>query len=167
MADSQTQFIRPPNSLRKAKIGSGPAKLDAQLLARAEAAVEAMHDNYADWADEDLTVMEQRLKVIREAEDQSEHIRVMFRHALDMKGQGGSFGYDMVTQVAGSLADFVDGRTELRGIDFEVVAAHVKTMRAVLAEDVKGDGGKTGQALMAGLNAMVAKAAKAAAAARR
>jgi len=47
----------------------------------------------------------------------------------------------------------------LKGLDFDVVAAHVQTMRAVFAEQVKGDGGTTGQALMAGLNAMVGKAA--------
>lgn len=159
MPESQAQFIRPPNPLRKAKVGSGPAKLDPQLLAKAEAAVDDMQKHYADWADEDLTQLEKTLSDIREAEDQLPHIKTLFRHALDMKGQGGSFGYDMVTQVAGSLADFITDRTKLKGIDIDVVAAHVQTMRAVFFEDVKGDGGKTGQALMAGLHAIVAKAA--------
>ena len=161
MSQSQAQFIRPPNGLRKAKVGSGPAKLDPQLLANAEAAVDDMQRHYADWADEDLTMLEKTLIDIREADDQIPHIKTLFRHALDMKGQGGSFGYDMVTQVAGSLADFITGRSELKGIDFDVVAAHVQTMRAVFAEDVKGDGGKTGKALMGGLHAIVAKAAAA------
>lgn len=158
MSQSQAQFIRPPNGLRKAKVGSGPAKLDPQLLANAEAAVDDMQQHYADWADEDLTMLEKTLIDIREADDQIPHIKTLFRHALDMKGQGGSFGYDMVTQVAGSLADFITDRSELKGIDFDVVAAHVQTMRAVFAEDVKGDGGKTGKALMGGLHAIVAKA---------
>ena len=159
MPESDAQFISPPNMLRKAKMGNGPAKMDPALLAKADAAIQKMQENYADWADEDLTVLETTLTAIRRAEDQSAHIKILFRHALDMKGQGGSFGYDMVTQVAGSLADFITDKELLQGLDFEVVEAHVQTMRAVFAEQVKGDGGTTGQALMAGLNAMVAKAA--------
>ncbi len=158
MSETEAQFISPPNTLRKAKIGSGKAKMDPALLAKADAVVEKMQENYTDWADEDLTMLEKSLADIRTAEDQLPHIKILFRHALDMKGQGGSFGYAMVTQVAGSLADFVGDLKKLQGIDFETVAAHVQTMRAVMAGEVKGDGGETGQALLAGLNAMVAKA---------
>jgi chemotaxis protein histidine kinase CheA len=159
MSQTQAEFISPPNTLRKAKVGNGKAKLDPVLLAKADAVVDRMRQNYADWADEDLTMLEKTLTEIRGAEDQSPHIKILFRHALDMKGQGGSFGYDMVTEVAGSLADLITGKTVLKGLDFDVVAAHVQTMRAIFAEQVKGDGGTTGQALMAGLNAMVGKAA--------
>ena len=162
MTEAQAKFIRPPNRLRKAKMGNGKDKLDPVLLAKAGAVVDEMRQNYTDWADEDLTMLEKTLADIRSAEDQSPYIKILFRHALDMKGQGGSFGYDMVTQVGGSLADFITDKTVLKGLDFDVVAAHVQTMRAVFAEQVKGDGGKTGQDLMAGLNAMVAKAALAA-----
>jgi chemotaxis protein histidine kinase CheA len=159
MTESQPQFISPPNTLCKAKMDNGKAKLDSALLAKADAAVDRMQQNYTDWADEDLTMLEKTLAEIRGAEDQAPYIKILFRHALDMKGEGGSFGYDKVTQAGGSLADFLADKTTLKGLEFDVVAAHVQTMPTVFARQVKGGGGTTGQALLGGLNTMVAKAA--------
>jgi hypothetical protein len=63
MSRTQAEFISPPNTLRKAKVGNGKAKLDPVLLAKADAVVDRMRQNYADWADEDLTMLEKTLSV--------------------------------------------------------------------------------------------------------
>ena len=122
---SEAQFIKPPNSLRRAKIGTGPGKMDPNLIAKAEAAMAELEDDYMGWAQEDLKNLEAVLKKLQDstsADDQTADLRRLFAIALDMKGQGGSFGYRMITAVADSLTDFIENREgkELRKLDMNV-----------------------------------------------
>lgn len=156
---SDGQIIHAPHNLKKAKIGTGPAKLDPKVIERAERAMKSMEKDYAAWAQEDLTMLESAFKQFRAgSSDAAGCLRTMFRVALDMKGQGASFGYQLITQIADLLASFLEAREALGPFDCEVVAAHIAAMRAVFAQDVRGDGGMTGGALVDSLNKLIAKA---------
>lgn len=164
---SGAEIIKAPNSLKKARLGSGPAKLDKALLDRAEAAVQKLEVNYNEWVKDDLDEIEKTLRVLIAADGKdSEALRALYRVVFDTKGQGGSFGFPLLTEVAGSLAEFVSDKTELDRFAIEVAAAHVSAMRAIIKENVRDDGGQTGAALVEGLQALVAKA-RAAEAARK
>lgn len=157
MADAK--FINAPNKLQKAKVGTGRAKLDPQLLARAEKAVEKIQQNYTDWADEDIAAFDAALADLRkETGDHAAVIKELYRLSLDMKGQGGSFGYLMMSEVAASLHDFLARRTALSRLDIDVIDAHVSALHAIYGQQVRDDGGITGRALLAGLEKLVAKA---------
>lgn len=156
---SKTEIIQPPNRLKKAKIGTGPVKLDTKAIERAEQAIKDMQQDYAVWAQEDLSALEAAFRrACAGPAEQSAELRVMFRIALDMKGQGASFGYPLITAIGDSLAAFVEKRSSLVGLDCDVIAAHIATMRAVFAGNVRGDGGATGRELVAGLQALIDKA---------
>jgi len=157
---SDSQIIHAPHNLKKAKIGTGPAKLDAKAIERAERVVKSMEKDYAVWAQDDLGTLEATFARYRaRTGDPAENMRTMFRIALDMKGQGASFGYQLVTEIADRLAAFLENRDTLGPFDCEVVMAHVAAMRAVFAQDVRGDGGGTGRALIGGLHKLIEKAA--------
>jgi chemotaxis protein histidine kinase CheA len=160
MAD--VEFIQTPNTLRKAKIGSGPGKLDKNLLAEAEKAIEAFGEGFTDWLQEDLDNMEAARLQLSQGENPERALADLYRIALDLKGQGTSFGYDVVSAVGGSLTDFMlpikEAGTTLTPLQLEVVTAHVGAIRAVFSEELKGDGGATGQALLNGLARIVVKA---------
>lgn len=157
---SDGQIIHAPHNLKKAKIGTGPAKLDPKAIERAERAVKAMEKDYAVWAQDDLAALEAAFARFRaRSDDPASNLRTMFRIALDMKGQGASFGYQMITRIADLLAAFLETHGTLGTFDCEVVAAHLAAMRAVFVQDVRGDGGMTGTALVDSLNKLVAKAA--------
>lgn len=156
---SGAEFIKAPNSLKKAKVGSGPAKLDPALLERAEAAVQKLEVNYREWVKDDLAEIESTMrKLIAAKGKDADALKALYRVVFDTKGQGGSFGFPLLTQVAGSLAEFICDRTELDRFAIEVAAAHVSAMRAVIREDIRDDGGETGEELIKGLHALVAKA---------
>ena len=161
---SEAQFIKPPNNLRKAKIGSGPGKMDPNLIAKAEEAMAELEDDYMGWAQEDLKNLEAVLNKLQDgspADDQAANLRRLFAIALDIKGQGSSFGYRMITAVADSLTDFIENREGkvLRELDMNVFDAHVNAMRAIFNEEVRDDGGPTGQLLMDALFKLRQKAA--------
>ncbi len=75
-------------------------------------------------------------------------VRKIAKIAHDMKGQGGSFGYPLMTKIAASLGEFCLRAPNPRAMQMEVVTAHVDAMRAVMAEDMRGDGGETGRTLL-------------------
>ncbi len=157
---SDKQIIHPPNTLKKAKIGDGPGKLDPDILKRAENAITKMADDYTKWANEDLVDLEAGLDKLRAGgTDKTAELKDMFRMALDMKGQGGSFGYILITAIADSLMKFIENRTEVNEFDLEVVAAHLGAMRAVFNQEVRDDGGPVGEQLMDGLYRLKVKAA--------
>lgn len=156
---SDSQIIQVPHTLKKAKIGSGPGKLDTKAIARAETAVKEMAKGYTKWAQEDVSALETALGEARATPgDQAQAIRTMFRIALDMKGQGTSFGYRLITEVGNSLASFIEERKMLSAFDQEVVTAHIAAMRAIFAEKARDDGGATGHELVEGLHRLVQKA---------
>lgn len=156
---SDVQIIKPPHGLRKAKVGNGPAKLDPDVLRKAEAAVVELEKDFAGWAAEDLDGLDAALARLREHGGRSTgDLAELFRLALDMKGQGGSFGFQMITSIAGSLCDFLEGRAVLSRLGIKAAAAHISAMRAILAGNVRDDGGKTGQALLAELRRLNEKA---------
>ncbi|MBT5459161.1 MAG: hypothetical protein HOK82_21390 [Rhodospirillaceae bacterium] len=156
---SDAQFIKAPNNLRKAKIGNGPGKLDPSVLARAEKVIENIQATYTDWADEELTALDAVVaRLTAEEGDQGADLKVLYTLSLDMKGSGGSFGYLMMSEVAASLNDFLQGKEALAKLDIEVVAAHVSALRAIYAESIRDDGGNMGRALLVGLEKIVAKA---------
>ena len=156
---SDAQFIKVPNNLRKAKSGSGPGKLDQSLLKRAEQVIENIQATYTDWADEELEALDAVVaRLVSGASDQSADLKKLYTLSLDMKGSGGSFGYLMMSEVAASLNDFLQGKEALEKLDIEVVAAHVSALRAIYAESIRDDGGNMGRALLVGLEKIVAKA---------
>lgn len=160
MADAE--FIQVPNTLRKAKMGSGPGKLDKNLLANAEKAIEAFGEGFSDWIQDDIDEMEVARLRLSQEEEPDRALADLYRIALDLKGQGTSFGYNVVSAVGASLTDFMDPIREsdapLSALQLDIVTAHVGAIRAVISEGLKDDGGATGQALLNGLARIVAKA---------
>ncbi len=157
---SDNEIINVPNGLKKAKIGDGPGVLDPKILKRAEMAMSNLSTEYAEWANEALENLESGLDKLRGPDaDVEAECKNMFRMAIDMKGQGGSFGYLLITAVADSLMKFIENKTEVNEFDIEVIAAHLGAMRAVFTEEIKDDGGPVGEQLMDGLFQLKVKAA--------
>jgi hypothetical protein len=133
--------------------------MDPALLAHAEKVVEKIQAEYTDWADEDIAAFDAVVAELRaEGSDQDIAVRKLYRLSLDMKGQGGSFGFIMMSEVAASLNDFIAKRKKLSRLDIDVIDAHVSALHAVYGQRVRGDGGKTGRALLVGLEKLVARA---------
>lgn len=154
---SDVQIIKPPNNLLKAKTGTGKVKPDQQAIQRGEAAIKKIGENFPEWARSDLDEMEKALAAARENPDrQEDYIMQIFRRSMELKGQGGSFGYDLISQIGDSLKKFTESRNEANPRDVEIIAAHVAAMRVVMVQDIKGDGGKVGQAIVDGLYKLTA-----------
>lgn len=153
------QTIMPPNPLIKAKSGSGPVAMDPEVLDRAEQAVEQLSGEYLDWAQQDIDGLRQAVALARANQANAETaIANIYRRALDMKGQGGGFGYDLITKVGDLLTKFMDGRESISGRDFRIIEAHIDALEVVLRDRIKGGGGALGTEIVEGLCTLGTKA---------
>lgn len=158
MSPPAAETITPPNPLEKAKTGDGPVKIDPNVLRQAEQAVEELQDDYAGWAQKDIDGLREalvRAQIDPEALDQA--ISDIYRRALDLKGQGGGFGYNLITSIGDLLTKFMEARSTVSNRDFAIIGAHIDAMQAVVREDIKGDGGKIGMEIVDGLSQLVEK----------
>ena len=158
--DEDVQFIRPLNTLRKAKVGDGPGKLDTEALARADAVVVQMTENYSEWAKEDLSMMQAAIDTFRdnpaEPGDALGQLRTI---SLDMKGQGATFGYGLITEIGDSLHSFVSDLQDASEFDLKVIVSHMESMKVVMAGEIRDDGGPAGRELLRELHRLKEKAA--------
>ena len=79
-----------------------------------------------------------------------------YRVVHDMKGEAGTFGYPLVTRIGSSLCRYLYDHQEEQDFDLDVLQYHVDAIKAVITNNIEGDGGEVGQALVGELEAMTA-----------
>ena len=136
--------------VRDAEDGA-PTASYAERLAVAEAQVEALADSFESWARGDLAALQDALQGAGQMSRRRQELDRIFKIAHDMKGQGSTFGYNLLTEIAGSLCDFIRRLTELSDADLVVVRHHVSALGVVLEKRIKGTGGELGQQIIARL----------------
>jgi chemotaxis protein histidine kinase CheA len=165
MGEQKLEIITPPNTLKSKVTVGGPGAVDLEALQRAEQIISSMADDYLKWAEGDLDKIGAAYQdLVRGKGERQAALDEVFRIAHDMKGQGGSFGYDLMTAIGNELCRAIEkmGRGAKPDLENEVVRIHIDSMKMVIAQRIRGDGGKQGAALMAGINKVCEKLARAA-----
>jgi chemotaxis protein histidine kinase CheA len=163
MADNnggkKAEFITPPNNLKlKVQVAPGEKGIDLATLERAESVISDMQNSYLEWVENDLKSLEDAIAEASKSDgDLKAHFEKIFSISHDIKGQGGSFGYQMMTNIGNQLCRFIETLDTPSKADIHIVRLHFDAMKLVIAKRMEGDGGKTGEELVAGLQAVVAK----------
>jgi hypothetical protein len=159
-APVRVRFYRFRNVLKEKTAGTGASgaalTVDPKALEAANAALAKMSEDYPDWVSKHIE--ELRVHHARCVDSPGERVRrygMMREIAHEMKGQGGTFGYPLMTTFAASLHDFVGPRAGTTDNHIEIVKSHIDSMAAVIKERVKGSGGEIGKALTAGLKSAI------------
>lgn len=153
MADEELEIINPPNSLKtKVKTG-GPGAVNLDALERAEKVIANLSDSYLDWVQEDLKKISSAFDELKANGGQDKKLLDnIFRISHDMKGQGGSFGYNLMTSVGNELCRMIEKMpATLTPSHVEAVGVYINSMKLIIAQRMKGDAGKTGEAMLSGL----------------
>lgn len=127
------------------------------VLARAQAAVADLAKDYTTWAKADVERARAALKAaLSETPERARHVEELFRVAHDLKGQGTSFGYPLVTKMADSLCRLTrDRKRSYSDADLDLAKSHLDAVYLVLTKEIKGEGGQVGADLAAKLKARV------------
>ena len=136
----------------------GDRKLEA-VLARAQAAVADLAKSFAEQAVVDLDHCLAFLKAAREQPaTRAQSVRDIYGIAHNLKGQGTSFGYPLITRIGQSLCQLTRRERDFPDGDLGIIQAHLDAIRLILAKDIKGEGGEVGNKLAARLETLVSQA---------
>ena len=148
----QVRYYRLRNALKEkassGQPGNGPGTIALEALQAAEAEFEKMAEDYPDWVQSYLRKLyELHGRCVDTPELRHEFFRTLRELAHDLKGQGGTFGYTLISIFGESLYDATRPRDDYTDNYVEIVKAHVDAMRAVIKGRIKGDGGQIGKEL--------------------
>jgi chemotaxis protein histidine kinase CheA len=138
---------------------SGDETVDtAEIMRRAEAAVAALQQCYLATAKADLArLVDAACRLRGPSDDIAQAIHELHRAAHDMKGQGSTFDYPLVTAIGASLCRLVKDRVGADHALDRLVRAHVDALRTVIEQEISGDGPESIRAVVAGLEQSVAE----------
>ena len=134
------EVILPPNKLKKAvqKVKS-EAKVDFDPVARAEAALAELADDFSAWMDQECDRLD-NARVAMRANGINQGTRdALFLAAHDIKGQAATFGFPLVMPVADSLCRLIEHTPDMKRIPLGLVDQHVDAVRAITHKNARGD----------------------------
>jgi|TARA_B100000315_G_C14515397_1_gene558896 hypothetical protein len=159
MATAKPQFIDPPNLLTRktgASLGGGGTIAEAARLA-AEAVIIARASDYTERASQEIGALaNEHAKAVKDLAVRAEQIASIGKAVHEIRSEGSTFGYPLITQVGTSLYDFCQ-YAQASDAQIEVIGAHIDALRVIIGEKIDGDGGVVGAELLDKLRLASAK----------
>ena len=142
------EVITPPNKLRKAISTVSAKDAHDDPVARAEAALAQLSNEFSSWMDEECERLDQaRLKLKAVGFNQATR-EALFHAAHDIKGEAATFGFPMAAEPADSLCRLIEHTPDTARIPLALVDQHVDAVRAIMRESSQPDGTATAQILI-------------------
>lgn len=146
MNDSDVNIIK-ANRLLQAKVGTG--EVDEKKVIQSQSIIEKNQTDFAPMAHEFLDQLDQTLASVPEnPANVKESIQPVIIAVMQIKANAGMFNYTLVGSLAGIVLNFLEN---LRSWDKDchtIVDAHSKTLRLIVSNGMKGDGGTYGAQLV-------------------
>ena len=116
-----------------------------EILARAHAAVAALKEGYRAQLVQDIETLRACLHALEgEQTDAEAPLQELFVTSHNVKGQAGTFGYDLITSISELLCEFLRAKPALSDEVVLIVRAHVDALSLLVDHDVEGNGGELG-----------------------
>jgi hypothetical protein len=152
-------MIQPPNAL-KLRVGGGRlGAIDPAAIAKAEAALKSLANNFAQWLADEITKLETARQQVRTQGANLETMENLYLRAHDLKGLGTTYGYQLITRIAGSLCRLIDDKEKRAAAPLDLVDAHIDAIKAAVRDDIKTDDHPVGRVLVEELERRVKAAA--------
>src|SRR6201996_1450657 len=149
------ELFMPPNML-KAKVGGTIVGVDMAAIGRAEAAMEALKSEFAEWAKDDVRKLVAAREAFAAKPDTATRAGLL-RAAHDMKGQAATFNYPLIARVAGSLSRLIHDLPADISVPLALVDAHVNAIHVIYRDKVMDMSNKVALALSEELEARVSE----------
>lgn len=115
---------------------------------QAAAVISELSQQYPTWAMADVLKLKKFLnqaQTLPESEQTSLIKDELYRVSHDIKGQGGTFGYPLMTDVAAQLCNFIKESKNFSAQKMDFIQEHIDVLETILKDKLAGDGGETGQ----------------------
>lgn len=128
---------------------------DMEAIARAEKALEELSVEFDDWLAEEVTRLLAARDSVKSGGDTSESYDELYRAAHDLKGEGDTFGYPLVTELCGLLCKLIDSAADRSAIPLTLVDNHVDAIHIVMRDKIKDSCHDTARAVIERLGEVV------------
>jgi chemotaxis protein histidine kinase CheA len=155
--DDEAQVFTPFNMLR-AKIGNKPGPDLDQIVASAEAALEDLKEEFEVWIRDDLRALRDAVAALRKTPADPEILARVQTLSHEIKGQGATYGYPLLTTVGDLLHGFIQRNPAVAGKNLHLLDAHVDFMTLVLGRGIHDEGDQRARNILAGLRNAAKKA---------
>ena len=142
----KAQIIQVPNTLR-AKVGGRLGALDQEAIAKAEAALADLSSQFGEWLQDEVKKLEDVQILIKAEGLNLVNSEQLFYRAHDLKGLGTTYGYPLITRIAGSLCKMLDDEDKRMSAPRLLVDAHLDAIRAVVRDQIKEENHPMGRIL--------------------
>jgi HPt (histidine-containing phosphotransfer) domain-containing protein len=135
------------------------AAFDATALETAQEQFEQMSEEYVDWVGDSFGELSRLIGELGElaGDKRLAGWERIHRISHELKGEGGTFNYPLISVIAKSLQECTRPKTPMGDNNVKILKAHADAMQAVIKDRIHGDGGKIGQDLLEGLKEAIAK----------
>ena len=151
---SGVEMIHVPNTL-KLKVGNRFGGIDAGALAKAEAALKGLSGQFSQWLQDEIDKLDAARAAIAAKGMSAETAEVLYVHAHDLKGLGGTYEFPLVTRLAGSLCKMMDDRSARATAPMFLVDAHLSAIKAAVRDNIRDVDHPVGKALSTELESRV------------
>ncbi|HZC17883.1 MAG TPA: Hpt domain-containing protein [Caulobacteraceae bacterium] len=147
--------MTPVSNTSKLKIGGRFGGIDPAALAKAEAALKGLSDNFDQWMQDELGKLNAARASITSDGYTAETGENLYFRAHDLKGLGATYGFPVVTEIAASLCRLIDdSATRLRAPLF-LLDAHIDGIMAAVRGNIREADNPVAKSLLAELDRRV------------
>jgi hypothetical protein len=153
---AKAQITPPANSLRL-KLGGRFGAIDADAIAKAEAALKSLSGQFAQWLDDEINKLDAARAGIQANGYTPETSESLYLRAHDLKGLGSTYEFPLITRIAASLCRLTDSPERRTQASLFLIDSHIDAIKACVRDDIRNDSHPTGRALAEELERRVAE----------
>ncbi len=147
------EVVERPNDLAKKVPRTGGIEPEKAFEA-AETIVKQMTSDYVDKLAEDIEQMKRLATKYRE-DNSDATLDQLFRLVHNMRGQGATFGFPLITEIGRHFCRYVRERPKGKAVKPALVDQHLKALLVVYNQSIKGSGDEISQAVVYALAEVV------------
>lgn len=142
------QMFQAPSALRL-KVGGGRlGAIDPAAIARAEAALKGLSGNFTQWLNDEIGKLDAARGVVRAEGPSVENMESLYLRAHDLKGLGATYGFPLITRIAGLLCRLIDDKSKRLEAPMGLIDAHIDAIKAAARDDIKTEEHPVGKILV-------------------
>ena len=157
MSQENTGQIIPVTNALKAKVG-GAARLggiDPAAIAKAEAALKSLSGNFAQWLADEIVKLDAARQTVKAEGMTDDAMQNLYLRSHDLKGLGATYGFPIITRIAGSLCRLMDDKDKRSAAPMGLVDAHIDAIKAAARDDIKTEDHPVGKILVQELESRI------------
>lgn len=147
-------IIHPKNTLRdKVRLANG----DVPSFDEVNNGLAALGDEFRARLPDEIKRMRDELAAFSAASSDEDLKMKLFRRVHDLKGQAGTFGYDLLTTIGNDLCRYIERPIAFNERRLAVIGFYLEAFSRIQAENITGDGDRAGRKMVETLRSLTAK----------